>query len=99
MVPIGGRPILWHIMKFYAAHGHKEFILCLGYKGEMIKDFFRNYLSASFDAYMKTKDEFDRRFRGLLETAAAAPQMWEKIIPGAEVVRELLTGGKKDEEK
>ena len=44
MVPIGGRPILWHIMKFYAAHGHKEFILCLGYKGEMIKDFFRNYL-------------------------------------------------------
>ena len=32
MVPIGGRPILWHIMKTYAHHGHKEFILCLGYK-------------------------------------------------------------------
>lgn len=44
MVPIGGRPILWHIMKTYAHHGHKEFILCLGYKGEMIKDYFRNYL-------------------------------------------------------
>ncbi|WP_038172430.1 glucose-1-phosphate cytidylyltransferase [Verrucomicrobium sp. BvORR106] len=43
MVPIGNRPILWHIMKHYAAHGHKDFILCLGYKGEVIKDFFRNY--------------------------------------------------------
>jgi glucose-1-phosphate cytidylyltransferase len=43
MVPIGNRPILWHIMKIYAHHGYKDFILCLGYKGEMIKDFFRNY--------------------------------------------------------
>lgn len=43
MVPVGNRPILWHIMKHYAAHGHKEFILCLGYKGEVIKDYFRNY--------------------------------------------------------
>jgi glucose-1-phosphate cytidylyltransferase len=43
MVPIGNRPILWHIMKIYAHYGHKEFILCLGYKGEVIKDYFRNY--------------------------------------------------------
>lgn len=43
MVPIGGQPILWHIMKTYAHHGHKEFILCLGYKGEMIKEYFRNF--------------------------------------------------------
>ena len=43
MVPVGGRPILWHIMKGYAHHGHKDFILCLGYKGEIIKDYFRNY--------------------------------------------------------
>jgi glucose-1-phosphate cytidylyltransferase len=43
MVPIGGQPILWHIMKYYAHHGFKEFILCLGYKGDMIKDYFRNY--------------------------------------------------------
>ena len=42
MVPIGNRPILWHIMKTYAAHGHTDFILCLGYKGEVIKDWFRN---------------------------------------------------------
>ncbi len=44
MVPVGHRPILWHIMKYYAAFGHTDFILCLGYKGEMIKDWFRNYL-------------------------------------------------------
>lgn len=44
MVPIGNRPILWHIMKTYAFYGHNEFVLCLGYKGEMIKDYFRNYL-------------------------------------------------------
>ena len=43
MVPIGERPILWHIMKTYAHYGHKEFILCLGYKGEVIKEYFRNY--------------------------------------------------------
>jgi glucose-1-phosphate cytidylyltransferase len=43
MVPIGERPILWHIMKTYAHYGHNDFILCLGYKGEMIKDYFRNY--------------------------------------------------------
>ena len=43
MVPIGGRPILWHIMKTYAFYGHKHFVLCLGYRGEMIKEFFRNY--------------------------------------------------------
>lgn len=43
MVPVGNRPILWHIMKHYAAHGHKDFILCLGYKGDVIKDYFRNY--------------------------------------------------------
>jgi len=44
MVPIGNQPILWHIMKYYAHFGHKDFILCLGYKGEYIKDYFRNYL-------------------------------------------------------
>jgi glucose-1-phosphate cytidylyltransferase len=43
MVPVGGHPILWHIMKYYAHFGHKDFILCLGYKGEIIKEYFRNY--------------------------------------------------------
>ena len=43
MVEIGGKPILWHIMKSYAAYGFKEFIVALGYKGEVIKDYFLNY--------------------------------------------------------
>lgn len=43
MVEIGGRPILWHIMKIYSHYGVNEFILCLGYKGEMIKEYFYNY--------------------------------------------------------
>src|SRR5215510_9111658 len=43
MVPIGYRPILWHVMKYYAHYGHKDFILCLGYKADVIKQYFRNY--------------------------------------------------------
>lgn len=43
MVTIGPRPILWHLMKYYAHFGHKDFILCLGYKGNVIKDYFLNY--------------------------------------------------------
>lgn len=43
MIPIGPWPILWHIMKMYAHFGHKDFLICLGYKGQVIKDFFLNY--------------------------------------------------------
>ncbi len=43
MVEIGGKPILWHIMKLYASYGFKEFVVALGYKGELIKDYFLNY--------------------------------------------------------
>jgi len=43
LLPIGNRPILWHIMRHFARHGHEDFVLCLGYKGELIKEFFRNY--------------------------------------------------------
>ena len=43
MIPVGPYPILWHIMKSYAYFGHKDFIICLGYKGQVIKDFFLNY--------------------------------------------------------
>lgn len=43
MVEIGGRPILWHIMKIYSAHGIHDFIICLGYKGYLIKEYFSNY--------------------------------------------------------
>lgn len=53
MVFIGNRPILWHIMKTYAAHGHTEFILCLGYKGEVIRDYFINYHAMTSDLTLK----------------------------------------------
>lgn len=43
MIEIGGMPILWHIMKIYSCHGISEFVICLGYKGYMIKEFFANY--------------------------------------------------------
>ena len=68
---------------------------------ESVQDFFKNHLAASFNAYLKTKEEFDNRFRTMLEMASAAPQMWEKLIPGAEVMREVFLGKKKedDEEK
>jgi NDP-sugar pyrophosphorylase family protein len=44
MVNIGYRPILWHVMKYYAHYGHKDFILCLGYRADAIKEFFLNYI-------------------------------------------------------
>src|SRR5688500_17689600 len=49
LVDVGGRPVLWHIMKFYAHFGFKEFILCLGYRGAMIKEYFLNYEAMNSD--------------------------------------------------
>ncbi len=49
MVEIGGRPILWHILKIYSQHGINDFIICLGYKGYMIKEFFANYFLHTAD--------------------------------------------------
>jgi len=49
MVEIGGKPILWHIMKIYSAYGINDFVICLGYKGNIIKDFFVNYFLYSSD--------------------------------------------------
>jgi polyhydroxyalkanoate synthesis repressor PhaR len=64
-----------------------------------VHDFFSNYLSSSFEAYLKTKEEFDRRFKGFLEMTASAPQMWEKLIPGADMMKEFWGAGKKDDGK
>jgi glucose-1-phosphate cytidylyltransferase len=49
LVEVGGRPVLWHIMKLYAYHGFKDFVLCLGYKGSMIKEYFLNYEAMNND--------------------------------------------------
>lgn len=56
MIEIGGKPILWHIMKIYAAYGHTEFIICLGYKGWMIKEYFVNYFMHNADVTVDLKD-------------------------------------------
>src|SRR3989338_912629 len=56
MVEIGGWPILWHIMNIYAASGYKEFILALGYKGEVIKNYFLNYYYQRNNFTIQLKD-------------------------------------------
>src|ERR1700750_3518700 len=55
MVKIGYRPILWHLMKYYAHFGHKEFILCLGYKADVVKQFFLNYEEWVSNEFTMTK--------------------------------------------
>jgi len=59
MVEIGGRPILWHIMKYYAHHGFTDFVLCLGYKGQVIKEYFLNYeaMNNDFTLRLGSRDE------------------------------------------
>jgi glucose-1-phosphate cytidylyltransferase len=49
LVDVGGRPVLWHIMKLYAHHGFRDFVLCLGYRGNMIKEYFLNYEAMNSD--------------------------------------------------
>ena len=49
MIEIGGKPILWHIMKLYAAQGFNDFVICLGYKGHLIKEYFLNYYMYNSD--------------------------------------------------
>ena len=56
MIEIGGMPIIWHIMKLYSAHGVNEFIVCLGYKGYMIKEYFANYFLHTADVTIDLKN-------------------------------------------
>ena len=63
-----------------------------------VQDFFKNYLSSSFEAYLKTREEFDRRFRGFLQMGSSSPQLWEKLVPNADAVKEFWGLGKKDDE-
>ena len=57
MVEIGGRPMLWHIMNIYAAYGHKEFVLALGYKGHVVKDYFLNYYYQNSDVSIHARSD------------------------------------------
>jgi glucose-1-phosphate cytidylyltransferase len=56
MVEIGGMPILWHIMKIYSAHGFNDFIICLGYKGYVVKEYFANYFLHKSDVTIDLSD-------------------------------------------
>jgi glucose-1-phosphate cytidylyltransferase len=86
MVPIGNRPILWHIMKIYASHGFKEFVLCLGYKGEVIKDFFRNYQWMTSDVTLSLGDGGHPAFH------ARPEEDWKITL--ADTGEETLTAGR-----
>jgi glucose-1-phosphate cytidylyltransferase len=97
LVEIGGRPILWHIMKFYAHHGFTDFILCLGYRGNMIKEHFLNYEAMNNDLtlclgarqtiqYHGNHDERDFRVTladtGLNSMTGARVKRIEKYVDG-----------------
>ena len=64
MVEVGGRPILWHIMKIYAHHGFRDFVLCLGYRGNMIKEYFLNYEAMNNDFSICLGRKSDIRYHG-----------------------------------
>ncbi len=65
MVDVGGRPILWHIMKTYAHYGFRDFVLCLGYRGSMVKDYFLNYEAMNNDFSICLGEKSQIRYHGL----------------------------------
>ncbi len=85
MVEIGGRPILWHIMKIYAAHGITEFVICLGYKGYFIKEYFANY-------YLHASDVTFDLGSGGVEVHEAAAEPWRVTL--VDTGEETMTGGR-----
>ncbi|MFA5306172.1 MAG: glucose-1-phosphate cytidylyltransferase [Candidatus Babeliales bacterium] len=85
MVPIGGKPILWHIMKIYAHYGFYRFIICLGYKGEMIKNYFLNYHLDGVDFTLHTKN-------GSITEHQIHSEDWEVTL--ADTGQTCMTGGR-----
>lgn len=85
MIEIGGRPILWHIMKLYSAAGYRDFVICLGYKGYAIKEYFANYLLHASDVTVDL-----RRGRTIVHHSAAEPWKISLVDTG----EETLTGGR-----
>jgi glucose-1-phosphate cytidylyltransferase len=86
MVTIGGHPILWHIMKTYAHWGHREFVICLGYRGDVIRDYFLNYEVRHRDVTV-TLGSRDVQVHGAHEEAG-----WSVTL--AETGETTLTGGR-----
>jgi glucose-1-phosphate cytidylyltransferase len=85
MVEIGGRPILWHIMKIYAAHGVEDFVICLGYKGYVIKEYFANYQLHACDV------SFDLE-RGGMAIHRSATEPWKVML--VDTGEGTMTGGR-----
>jgi glucose-1-phosphate cytidylyltransferase len=73
MIEIGGMPILWHIMKIYASHGITDFIVCCGYKGYVIKEFFANY-------FLHTSDVTFDLARNEMEVHARHAEPWRVTL-------------------
>jgi glucose-1-phosphate cytidylyltransferase len=87
LLPIGDKPILWHIMKGYAAGGLKDFVLCLGYKGWQIKDFFINYQAKTSDVVVRLG-----KASSLEILNGGADEDWSVLL--AETGEATLTGGR-----
>lgn len=87
MLPIGGKPIVWHIMKCYAIHGITEFVLCLGYKGWQIKEFFLNYKAMTSDVTLTLGSTGSVEISG-----RSAEDGWRITL--AETGEETATGGR-----
>jgi glucose-1-phosphate cytidylyltransferase len=85
MVEIGGKPALWHIMKIYAAHGITDFIVCVGYKGYMIKEYFANYVLHNADV------TFDMKTRSM-EFHYQAAEPWRVTV--VDTGESTMTGGR-----
>jgi glucose-1-phosphate cytidylyltransferase len=85
MIEIGGKPILWHIMKIYATHGIEEFVICLGYKGYLIKEYFANYYLHSCDV------SFDLA-RGDMEVHRSETEPWHVTL--VDTGEQTMTGGR-----
>jgi glucose-1-phosphate cytidylyltransferase len=85
MIEIGGKPILWHIMKIFAHHGVTEFVICLGYKGYMIKEFFVNFHNHLSDLTVDTRT-------GEVEIHRRSAESWRVTM--VETGVETMTGGR-----
>lgn len=85
MIEIGGRPILWHIMKLFSHHGFNDFVVCLGYKGYVIKEYFANYVLHNADLTVDLA-------RGALEYHATNHEPWRVTL--VDTGEETMTGGR-----
>ena len=85
MVPIAGRPVLWHIMKMYSHYGFHRFIICLGYKGEQIKNYFLNYRLQDIDFTINTRS-------GKISEHQVNEENWEVTL--VDTGQDCFTGGR-----